>query len=488
MSFLPGSSWHQSALISGSGGFGPPPPPPSSGCQQQQQPPANGLPAASSPTVLASAQTAATDPHARHHRQGQTPLRGVSDPADEGGPKITFLKDEAPPAGGSASSMRPFLKIEDKALRGGTQSEDGHRAGGPSLGSAGQSPSSPLSTYSSSTPSPSAPVPERSSLNPLTDQKHPSDLVLNANPDTEVGAQVSPMTTRGVDGTTTFTGTNRSSSRRGEEEMKGSPFGSRGGPGADPPTRGSGTFSQTGEGRTGACGGDVSPSRDTTAAEGETGGLHAASLSSPLPQRTAVRRAMSECSHLAVPPSVAGAYPSPATSGLPRPPYPHVAVRRSLTVTDGTAAAAAMATVTPSSLMTSPVLPSSPPPRRHHGSCDTSFLLPVPPPAGAPSPRERPEKGKLCSVSLWVRSKGRNIRQDRPQSRTTQSSSQTGAMSGSHGAMEPPQPKPGARRASPPLPLPVPVSSPPAVLVVCAGVCGDSVLVCVGTLVCTKGR
>ncbi|XP_056247788.1 microtubule-associated protein tau-like isoform X2 [Seriola aureovittata] len=118
-----------------------------------------------------------------------------------------------------------------------------------------------------------------------------------------------------------------------------------------------------------------------------------------LPQRTAVRRAMSDCSHLSVPMVMAGTYPTSmgGSPGMtpnvpnftlmgaacpPRVPYPHAAVRRSLTVMDGAEAAAAMVTMMSSRLMTSPVLPSSPPPKRHHGSCETSFLLPVPPPAG----------------------------------------------------------------------------------------------------------
>ncbi|XP_038574769.1 microtubule-associated protein tau isoform X5 [Micropterus salmoides] len=121
--------------------------------------------------------------------------------------------------------------------------------------------------------------------------------------------------------------------------------------------------------------------------------------SSELPQRTAVRRAMSDCSHLSVPMIMAGTYPtglggSPlmtpnmpnfalmGTPCPPRVPYPHVAVRRSLTVTDGKEAAAAMGSIMSSPLMASPVMPSSPPPKRHHGSCDTNVLLPVPPPAG----------------------------------------------------------------------------------------------------------
>lgn len=113
------------------------------------------------------------------------------------------------------------------------------------------------------------------------------------------------------------------------------------------------------------------------------------SKSTDLPQRNTVRRAMSDCSHLSVPTVMAGTYPT-GMGGLPvmpnmqnvcPAPYPHVAVRRSLTVTEGTEAAAAMATIMSSPLMTSPLLPSSPPPKRHHGSCETNFLLAVPPPA-----------------------------------------------------------------------------------------------------------
>lgn len=123
------------------------------------------------------------------------------------------------------------------------------------------------------------------------------------------------------------------------------------------------------------------------------------SLSSDMPQRTTVRRAMSDCSHLSVPTMVGGAYPTGmvgssrapnmpdfALVGIacpPRAPYPHTAVRRSLTVTEGTDAAATMAMLMSSPLLTSPVLPSSPPPKRHHGSCETNLLLTVPPPVGA---------------------------------------------------------------------------------------------------------
>lgn len=146
--------------------------------------------------------------------------------------------------------------------------------------------------------------------------------------------------------------------------------------------------------------------RDAGCAGGPTVGPCAAPNREPrtnpsmdLPQRTAVRRAMSDCSHLCVPTMMGGAYPtgmvgSSLTPNMPEfalvgvacPPrgsYSHGAVRRSLTVTEGTDAAATMAALASSPLLASPVLPSSPPPKRHHGSCETSLLLPVPPPVGA---------------------------------------------------------------------------------------------------------
>lgn len=169
------------------------------------------------------------------------------------------------------------------------------------------------------------------------------------------------------------------------------------------------------KGRTGSC---IPPSRGVTesgvaihglsqnlnrAEDGRVGSCATLNreikTSSELPQRSVVRRAMSDCSHLSVPMVKAETYPTGIggppvmTPNLPnfalmgtacpsRVPYPHMAVRRSLTVTDGTEAAAAMATMMSSPLMMSPVLPSSPPPKRHNGSCVTNFLLTVPPPAG----------------------------------------------------------------------------------------------------------
>ncbi|XP_053738462.1 microtubule-associated protein 4-like isoform X4 [Synchiropus splendidus] len=111
------------------------------------------------------------------------------------------------------------------------------------------------------------------------------------------------------------------------------------------------------------------------------------------PQRSAVRRAMSDCSRLSVPILGAETYPIgvPAamtqeqtrTSPAARVPYPHMAVRRSLTVSDSTQSASTMTNMLASPLMISSVLPASPPPKRHQGSCETNVLLPVPTPIGA---------------------------------------------------------------------------------------------------------
>ncbi|XP_061746099.1 microtubule-associated protein tau-like isoform X2 [Nerophis ophidion] len=110
------------------------------------------------------------------------------------------------------------------------------------------------------------------------------------------------------------------------------------------------------------------------------------------PQRSVVRRAMSDCSHLSVPTLNAKMYPnntggsSTMTSNFTvmeaacptRAPYPHMAVRRSLTVTGSTEASP-------------PLLPSSPPPKRHHGSCETNVLISVPTP-GVKADKDTQEK------------------------------------------------------------------------------------------------
>lgn len=122
------------------------------------------------------------------------------------------------------------------------------------------------------------------------------------------------------------------------------------------------------------------------------------------PQRTVVRRAMSDCSHLSVPMVMTGPYPtgmggSPVpnlpnfalmgTACPPRPPYPHTAVRRAFTVSDGTEAILMAAPLTP-------VVPSSPPPKRHHGTSETNLLLPVPPSVNTCQDGKLNAAGKDC--------------------------------------------------------------------------------------------
>ena len=104
-------------------------------------------------------------------------------------------------------------------------------------------------------------------------------------------------------------------------------------------------------------------------------------------QRTAVRRTMSDCSHLSVPssldlpdaypgkPILPGDKPSPMTTGT-RP--PHAAVRRSLTVADDRGTGHGAMTLMSPLGRSPPRAPASPPPRRHDGSSEASILLPVP--------------------------------------------------------------------------------------------------------------
>lgn len=411
------------------------------------------------------------------------------------------------------SFKMPVLKMEDEGLRGAWSQEEGHRLGGlgASLGSAGQSPSSPMSCQSSpfsslpsSSPSsgrsfPNSALDPKPTTNPFGQNNLQQNYSGNKDSFCIQGFQVSgqgqglllpPKQTTGVEERNTlnplFTGSTSSSPGNKEDQKKSGSSSTSGGllgsvkensivgvtgnqtlkpslekqsvntqpagtlsPAADltggeagataGPTAGlppalankanvdfgvggvresgmeSGNLSHTEKAK--SC---ILPSRGKTESGVEIHGLSQdlnhvedvragscgtlnketkPSQGNDLPQRTAVRRAMSDCSHLSVPTVMTGTYPtgmggSPAmmpnipnfalmgTACPPRAPYPHVAVRRSLTVTGGTEAAAAMATMMSSPLMTSPVLPSSPPPKRHHGSCETNFLLPVPPPAG----------------------------------------------------------------------------------------------------------
>ncbi|XP_071348039.1 protein split ends-like isoform X2 [Trachinotus anak] len=538
MSFLSGSPW-QPGIISGSSGYGQP----SSGHQRQQQhpqqqhKPSSGLSGANIPAVLASSplspSSLASAQHSDCQCQGQMALGGQVAATTQGGSKITFTEDEmklgrsrtegassgtAAEAPATPTFGMPALKIEDEGSRRGGLRDDGHRLGGAEgpLGSAGQSPSSPLSSYSS--PSSSLPSPSispgrsfpKSALDPkpTSNQNFGQTNLQQSYTDSKdgfyiQGFQVSsqgqcllspPKQASGLGDRNklnpSFTGSTSSSLGNKEDEKKsvsssasgghlgsltensipglpgnqtlkpslgqqsvdtqpastappvaditGGKAGATAGPTAGfPPASASQanvvvgvgnigessmereSVSHTERSRTGA---GIPPSRGKiergVAIHGQSEDLNhvedgrvassatlhretKTSQGSELPQRTAVRRAMSDCSHLSVPMVMAGTYPismggSPlmapnvpnfALMGAacpPRVPYPHTAVRRSLTVMDGAEAAAAMVTMMSSRLMTSPVLPSSPPPKRHHGSCETNFLLPVPPPAGTP--------------------------------------------------------------------------------------------------------
>ncbi|XP_033507083.2 uncharacterized protein map4l isoform X9 [Epinephelus lanceolatus] len=517
MSFLSGSPWQQPGIISGSSGYGQP----SSGHQQQQHQqqqhkPPTTLSGANIPAVLASSplspSSPASDRRTEWHCQGQMALGGQVAAATQGGSKITLTEGEVKlgqgrtegtlsgtgaEAPGTQSFKMPGLKIEDEGSRGGRPMEDGHRVGGAvgALGSAGQSPSSPLSSHCSPSFSLTSPSISPNSVldgKPLNSNFGQNNLHSGSKDGFYIqGSQVSaqgqgllppPNQASGLGERNTlntcFTGSTRSSPGNKEDEMKsamsstfggllgnlkensvsvptnqtlkpslgeqsfdmqpagtapsaadltGSKAGTIGGPraGLPPPSAnicvGVGDVDESGveqenlshteKGMTGSCippGRSVTggvaihgPSQDLICVEdGKVGSCSTKpSQSSELPQRTAVRRAMSDCSHLSVPTVMAGTYPTGmgglpvmmpnvpnfalmGTACPPRAPYPHVAVRRSLTVTDGTEAAAAVATMMSCPLMMSPVLPSSPPPKRHHGSCETNFLLPVPLPTG----------------------------------------------------------------------------------------------------------
>ncbi|KAM4551679.1 uncharacterized protein PAE49_015366 isoform 6-T6 [Odontesthes bonariensis] len=528
MSFLSGSPWQQPGIISGNSGFGQA----SSGHQQQQQQqqqqhqqqqhkPPSTLSGANIPVVLAtsSPSSPASARHSDWHCQSQMVSAAASVTAQEGS-RITQMEDEVKlgrgrDEGTSSGTMAeapampnfnmPVLQIEEEGSRQVRPREEGHRVErvGGTLGSAGQSPSSPLShSSSSSLPSPSfSPgslfpnsIPDsQSTSNPNFGQSN----LQQKNTDSKDGyqhhefqvasqCQDLPPAPKQASGPEEIIPLSSSSIRSSalnlehKEEEKitsgsllgnkkedsiankpGNPIlkpylgkqgvdapapptsdlmqnktGDTAAPTAGPPAALAnraviGTIvvgaeeyglerqnlSHTEKGKIGSC---ITPSSGVTESgvtspnmsqdshrieDGRVGSCDTLNRetkppsSNELPQRTAVRRAMSDCSHLSVPMVMAGVYPTSmgvsqvmapnmpnftvmGTTGPARAHYPHVAVRRSLTVTDGKEAAAAMATMLSSPLMTSPVLPSSPPPKRHHGSCETSFLLPVPPPVG----------------------------------------------------------------------------------------------------------
>lgn len=444
MSFLSGSPWQQSGIISGSGAYGQT----SSGHQQQQQHRPNVLSGAAVPAVSASPPACAR--LGDRHCQSQVAPGGQAVNGAQGGANKTLTEEELKLWHGRAEGV-PTLKIEDEEWRGGRQREDRPVVGGAggSLGSAGQSPSSPLSSSSSPSVSPGkTPPTPASSPNPQTCN--------SSNPKSTCGSYIqgppgsahsrgpchlTPAPGLGEDGTrnpndagspgnidddrkSVTSGTTESllgsqrpnwADGRAEDSAAAGLAGVR--PGSDARSASANRAAAESRVETSTLGSCLPPNRSATGSCSLTEALHQveeASVgscgtlneetrgqSSELPQRAGVRRAMSECSHLAVPVVMAGTYPagmggSPLMTptapnltlmgsqsvGHARAPYPHVAVRRSLTGTDSTHAAVAMATMTSSPLMASPVLPSSPPPKRHHGSCETKFLLPVPPPAG----------------------------------------------------------------------------------------------------------
>ncbi|TNN51346.1 hypothetical protein EYF80_038444 [Liparis tanakae] len=391
MSFLSGSPWQQPGIISGGSGYGQP----SSG-HQQHKPPAT-LTGANTPGVLASSPLPPSSPASERRsdwqRRSQVAPGGQVGTATPGGFKITLTEDEAksergwtemPLSGavaeapGTQNSIMPALKIEDEGSRGARPREVGHRAGGAggSLGSAGQSPSSPLSSNSSPSstlPSPSI-SPGRSSPNSALDRKPAS------NPNS------------------------------GQKDLQQKYSGSKGGffiQGSQASAQGQGMLSPSMQQEkntldpcfTGSSQSSPGHKEDEEKFRGLSGSVAEKSVAD-LPKQT-LRPSLGKQSDDIRPPVpmlMAGTYPtglagSPAiipnalnfallgSACPPRASYPHVAVRRSLTVTGGTEASAAMATMMSSPLMTSAVMPSSPPPRRQPESCETNLLLPVPLPA-----------------------------------------------------------------------------------------------------------
>ncbi|XP_029929864.1 microtubule-associated protein 4 isoform X2 [Myripristis murdjan] len=531
MSFLSGSSWQQPGIINGSSGYRQPSGGHHQQPQQQQQKPSNILSGANIPVALASPPSPPSTPaSARHidlHCQGQMAPGGQVGIAAQGRSKIT-LTEEGVKLGRSCTQGTlsgtpvempdtltfkvPMLEIEEEGSRGGRAGVDSHRIGcvegtGVPLGSAGQSPSSPLSSYSSSSSSylhspavsPGKPslastldpepiseldygqsqqsnsninldqIPSPSNLNLTCGKMDSRDGFYIQGPPGTAKSQVSlhpPKQASELGETSSwspsFSGRFRSSPGNGAETVVSSTseslfvgqnanltaglvgienmnpsVGNQSGNTSPqllgteiestvPGVRQTAHIGLEGIGESGAesyilredfgqrgrTGSHLppnrkmesgvesySPNKDVSAGEegsvGSCATLNRGTIPGQrgeLPQRTAVRRAMSDCSHLAVPMVMAETYPTSMGGSLvmvptvpnlmadpPRPPHPHVAVRRSLTVTDGTGAAAAMATMMSTPLMTSHVLPSSPPPKRHHGSCETSVLLPVPP-------------------------------------------------------------------------------------------------------------
>lgn len=440
MSFLSGSPRQQPGVMSGSNGYGQH----SSGHlqhQQQQHKPSNTLSGAVIPAVGAQ--------ECDWHCRGQAALAGQT-PADK-----TLAEDEArgrnrtevaslgavSGATATQSFRMPALKIEEVSNRGRLR-EEGHRSEGIGgfLGSAGQSPSSPSSSHSSPSSSLSTPTvsPGKVEIPGQSHMQRNDGLFIQGHqvtthsqfthpPPKQQAQELEERNTASLTvGSTSLTDNknNHPPSPSRKETVDSEHVDAPPPPAADLPgvnaaanaqlTAGSLPVTKT---RAALSKKDIDQAelhvQNVKVVPGATENKEIkTSLSSEVPQRTTVRRTMSDCSHLSVPMLMAETYPtvvrgSPAqmanvpnftlmgSACPPRAPYPHVAVRRSFTLMDSTEAAAAVSMMS-SQLMTSPVLPSSPPPRRHHDSYETNFLLPVPLPTGpfiSPS-----QDGKLGTV------------------------------------------------------------------------------------------
>ncbi|XP_077392820.1 uncharacterized protein LOC144030407 isoform X2 [Festucalex cinctus] len=463
MSFLSGSQWQEPGIIAGNNGCRPA----SSGHQQQQPKPAVSLSAANIPAVLASSPMSASSLASAHHGDlhdpGQMPPEGKVATTPEGGFSVTLTEEElrlgccrtsSGMTPGTLGQNMPVLMVEDNKPTGGRLKE-GKQSEGVSLGSAGQTPSSPLSSYSSPSSSLTSPSISPGKLFNSTLEPKPGSHVVNFGPNLlqqnlnsslpsrdGVYIQQSQEVRQGQgtpippkwgsvfeEASGSSCSGDKSNPHISQDEATGCLIeGTRiklptGGQNPDEQHAAQSIANQSGSnmmssnqaniigvGRVTGKGNanhtekslftggkenkdakfqDSNHNEDwkDVTVDNETKNNHP----NELPQRSVVRRAMSDCSHLSVPTLNAemclnGTHGSSAlTSNLTnfammgtacplRVPYPHMAVRRSLTVTDATE-------VLSSPLMISPVLPSSPPPRRHHGSCETNVLISVPTPA-----------------------------------------------------------------------------------------------------------
>nr|XP_057922046.1 microtubule-associated protein tau-like isoform X2 [Doryrhamphus excisus] len=409
MSFLSGSQWQQPSVIVAS-----------NGCRQ----PSSGQQPANAPSSSASFDPAKVAPGGAFAAIPETVFKVT---LSEGEPRSGCGRTSP----GTLGLKPPILMVHDDESTGGNQSE---KTTGISLGSAGQSPNSPLSSHSStSSPSisPGKPFPNSTQelkpasttgVDPNLQQLKPN----SAFPSRVQHSQVVPPkqdTTFKDDLYHSVKGSPTSEIRESliEDTRPESPSG-RQNRNVVAPTVGNLTgskmavpllddrLSENGNSKRKNVppGNGITDSKDQMSQDSD--GKVGLSVNvnqerrniqaNELPPRSLVRRAMSDCSHLSVPTLNAVMYPNSLgissrrmpnleTACPTRVPYPHGAIRRSLTVTDGTEASAAMA-----SMLSSPLMPSSPPPRRHPGVCETNLLISVPTPA-VKADKDKQEKTDL---------------------------------------------------------------------------------------------